>query len=87
MNRRISIWEQYGCEDYPDLMKAVIRLLSCHARCAVERNWSLWGHIYCAARNALGMERAKKMVAICTNSRAQKESDFAISLSVVEGDY
>jgi hypothetical protein len=36
--------------------------------------------------NALGMERAKKMVAICTSSRAQKESNFAISLSVVEGD-
>jgi hypothetical protein len=32
------------------------------------------------------MKRAKKMVAICTNSRAQKESDFAISLSVFEGD-
>jgi hypothetical protein len=29
---------------------------------------------------------AKIMVAICTNSRAQKESDFAISLSVVERD-
>jgi hypothetical protein len=85
MNRRISIWEQYGCEDYPDLMKAVIRLLSCHARCAVERNWTL--RINCTAHNALGMEHAKKMVAICTNSRAQKESDFAISLSVVEGDY
>jgi hypothetical protein len=34
----------------------------------------------------MGMERAKKMVAICTNSRAQKESDLAISLSVVERD-
>jgi hypothetical protein len=88
MNRRVSIWEQYGCEDYPDLVKVVVRLLSCHATtCAVERNWSLWGRIYCAARNALGMERAKKMVAICTNSRAPKESDFAVSLSVVEGEY
>jgi hypothetical protein len=41
---------------------------------------------YCAARNALGMERTKKTVAVCTNSLAQKESGFAISLSVVEGD-
>jgi hypothetical protein len=44
MNRRISISEQYGCEDYLDLVKAVIRLLSFHATiCAVERNWSFVG--------------------------------------------
>jgi hypothetical protein len=42
--------------------------------------------IYCAARNALGMEFAKKMVAIYNISRVQKKSDFAISLSVVEVD-
>ena len=39
-----------------------------------------------AARNAPGMERAKKMTAICTNSNVKKENDFFFSLSVIEGD-
>lgn len=87
MQTRINIWEKYGKEPYPDLVNAVIRLLSCHATtCAVERNWSLWGRVYSAARNALGMERSKKMIAICTNSRVHVESDFAVSLSVIEGE-
>ena len=54
---------------------------------ATERNWGLWGLVYTTSRNALGMERAKKMITFCFNSRAQGASieDFGLLLSVVEG--
>jgi hypothetical protein len=29
---------------------------------ATERNWALWGRVHGASRNALGMERAKKLI-------------------------
>jgi hypothetical protein len=87
MADRIRIWEKYGTPIFPNLVNLVVKLMSCHATaCATERNWSLWGRIYSAARNALGMERAKKMIAICTNTRGPKESDFSVSLAVVEGN-
>lgn len=63
--------------------------MTCHATaCATERNWSLWGRVYASARNGLAAERAKKLITICTNSRANgsAESDFAVTLQVVEGD-
>jgi predicted transglutaminase-like protease len=64
-----------------------LRLLVCHATsCATERNWSLWGHVYTAFRNALGIERGKRMSTICANSRQAIENDFAVALAVVEGD-
>ncbi|KAJ9525866.1 hypothetical protein QJQ45_009262 [Haematococcus lacustris] len=33
-----------------------------------ERNWSAWGRLYTAARNRLGMERAKKLIFIKANA-------------------
>ena len=30
---------------------------------------SMWGRVYSTCRNALGMEREKKMIAICRNTR------------------
>ena len=41
---------------------------------------ALLTRIYSAARNALGIARAKKMIAIRTNT------DFAVSLAVIDGE-
>ena len=84
---RQNVWGKLG-EDLPDLRDVVLRLMSCHATsCATERNWSLWGRVFTAARNGLGAERAKKLITICTNSRTHSvESDFAVTLKVVEGE-
>jgi hypothetical protein len=84
MSMRANVWGKSG--KFPALTEVVRRLMACHATtCAAERNWSLWGRIYTSARSALGMERAKKMISICTNSRAHVEDAFAVSLSVIDG--
>jgi hypothetical protein len=51
-------------------------------------NRSVWGRLYTSARNALGAERAKKMIAFSFNSRAQQVSmtDLALHLALVEGE-
>jgi hypothetical protein len=36
--------------------------------------------------NALGIERAKKMITICANTAQHNSNHFAVSLAVVEGD-
>ena len=87
LSARMKIWEVYGKAHFSDLVPVALQLMACHATtCATERNWSLWGRVYTASRNALGIERAKKMIAICTNSREHGEDDFAVSLAVVDGD-
>jgi hypothetical protein len=84
---RLNIWKRFGTKEFASLTKVVQRLLVCHATsCATERNWSLWGRVYTASRNALGIERGKKLITICANSRQANENDFAVSLAVVEGD-
>jgi hypothetical protein len=73
---------------YPVLADAAIRLLCVHGTsCATERNWALWGRVYTASQNTLGLERAKKLIAFCFNSRAEvlRIDDFGLLLSVVEG--
>lgn len=85
MTLRSRVWDRFK-DKFPELTPVVLRLMACHATtCATERNWSLWGRVYTSARNALGLERAKKMIAICTNSRMHVEDAFAVSLSVIEG--
>jgi hypothetical protein len=32
------------------------------------------------------MARAKKLIAICANTREHKEDDFSVSLSVIDGE-
>jgi hypothetical protein len=87
MYARVNVWLKHGAALFPELCAVVQRLLTCHATsCATERNWSLWGRVYCASRNALAMEKAKKLIAICTSSRQQAQNDFALSLQIVEGD-
>jgi hypothetical protein len=85
--QRKGVWRRYGVEAHGALAKVALRLLSMHATSAAsERNWALWGRVYGASRNALGMERAKKLITFCFNSRAEKASvdDFGLLLSVVE---
>jgi hypothetical protein len=45
--------------------------------------------VYTAARNALGLERAKALIAFCFNDRCQvtDQRDFKLLLSVVEGEF
>jgi hypothetical protein len=83
---RLAVWQKFG-SDVPELRDVALRLLSAHAtNAAPERNWSLWGRVYCAARSALSMQRAKALVAICAAERAKVSPSeaFEITLSVVE---
>jgi hypothetical protein len=83
----LNIWKRFGTKGFASLAKVVQRLLACHATsCATERNWSLWGSVYSASRNVLGIQCGKKLITICANSRQARENDFAVSLGVVEGD-
>ena len=85
---RLAVWQKFGA-DVPELREVAVRLLSAHATSAApERNWSLWGCIYCAAHSALGMERAKALIAICAAEKAKVSPTeaFEITLSVVEED-
>jgi hypothetical protein len=80
------VWQKFGSA-VPELRDVALRLLSAHATSAApERNWSLWGRVYCAARSALGMQRAKALIAICADERAKVSPSeaFEIALSVVE---
>jgi hypothetical protein len=61
---RIRVWRRFG-DSIPELQAVAVRLLSAHATsAATERNWSLWGRMYCSARSSLGMQRAKALIAI-----------------------
>ena len=87
---RLAVWKKFGA-DIPELRDVAVRLLSAHATsysAAPVRNWSLWGRIYCAARSALGLERAKALIAICAAEKAKVSASeaFQITLSVVEED-
>jgi hypothetical protein len=84
---RKGVWKRYDfCSE---LAQVAVRLMSVHpTSCAAERNWSRWRKVYASSRNALGADRAKKMIAYSFNSNAQKASmdDLSLDLAVVEGD-
>ena len=85
---RLAVWTKFA-SDVPELRDVALRLLCAHATSAApERNWSLWGRIYCAARSKLGIEKAKKLIAICAAERAKTSPSeaFAITLGVVDAD-
>jgi hypothetical protein len=87
LSMMLNIWNRLGTKGFASLAKVVQRLLACQATsCATERKWSLWGSVYSASRNALGIERGKKLITICANSRQARENNFAVSLADVEGD-
>jgi hypothetical protein len=85
---RVAVWSKFGA-DISELRDVAVRLLSAHATTAAsERNWSLWGRTYCAARSSLGMERAKALIAICSAEKAKipLSEAFQITLDVLDGD-
>jgi hypothetical protein len=87
---RKGVWKRYGKTYFPELTEVVLRLLSLHpTSAATERNWSLWGRVYTSARNALGLERAKKLIMFCFNNRFKlvSQDEFGLLLSVVEGGH
>lgn len=87
LHARASVWRKKGADLWPELTKVALQLLAMHPTSAsTERNWSLWGRVYTASRNSLSLERARKMITYCFNSRAQQASmeDFDLLLSTVE---
>jgi hypothetical protein len=86
LSMRLNIWNRF-CKGSASLAKVVQRLLACQATsCATEGNLSLWGSMYSASQNALGIESSKKLITVCANSRQARENDIAVSLAVAEGD-
>ena len=85
---RTPAWDQFaGMPDLNKVTQVALRLLSAHSTsAATERNWSLWGRIFVAARSSLGLERAKKMIAICAAEQAEhhESDDFALTLDILE---
>jgi hypothetical protein len=84
----VAVWSKFGA-DISELRDVAVRLLSAHATTAAsQRNWSLWGRTYCAARSSLGMERAKALIAICSEEKAKipPSEAFQITLDVLDGD-
>ena len=64
---------KYACCD--------IYILLCRYCCVVVL---FANECYMYTRNHLGIERAKKMIAICTNSRQHVGDDSAVSLAVID---
>ena len=84
---RMKIWVTHGKDAFSNYVDVVQQLLCCHTTSsATERNWSVWGRVYAAARNRLGIERAKKMIAMHTNTRHLTGDDVAVSLAVIDGE-
>jgi hypothetical protein len=53
---------------YPTLADLAITYMSVHATaCAPERNWSRWGNLYAKNRNALEIQKGKKMIFLQEN--------------------
>jgi hypothetical protein len=75
VGQRANVGRKTGATVWPGLTKAALKLFAMHSTCAsTERNWSLWGRVYVASRNALAIERDRKMITFCFNSRATKSS-------------
>jgi hypothetical protein len=86
---RKGVWKRYGNDFCSELAQIAVRLMSVHpTSCAAERNWSRWGKVYASSRNALGADRAQKMIAYSCNNNAQNASmdDLSLDLAVVQGD-
>ncbi|KAJ9509524.1 hypothetical protein QJQ45_001972 [Haematococcus lacustris] len=65
---RRNFWRK-AANNFPLLAAAACKLLAVQVTSAAsERNWSAWGRLYTAARNRLGMERAKKLIFIKANA-------------------
>jgi hypothetical protein len=62
-------------------------VLSAHVSTAVtERARSRWGRLCNSTRNALGQERAKKMIAVCSETKTHKlskERDSEVTLQII----
>jgi hypothetical protein len=86
---RKGVWKRYLSEQMPELAAVAVRMMSVHpTSCSTERNWGAWGRMYTAARNKLGLERAKKMITFCFNHRMMNvdTDDFVLNLSMLEGN-
>jgi hypothetical protein len=67
--RSIKVNNMLFVTHYPKLTKVALQLLVMHPTSAsTERNWSLWGRVYIASRNALAMTRAGKMILLQVDS-------------------
>jgi hypothetical protein len=63
VDQRANVWRKKGATVWPERTKVALKLLVLHPTSAsTERNWSLWGRVYVASRNALDIECARKMI-------------------------
>lgn len=63
-----NFWVSKASASFPLLSSAAKRLLSAHVTtAAAERNWSVWGQIYQAHRNQLGIKKAEQVFFIKGN--------------------
>jgi hypothetical protein len=63
-----GVWRSYGVTLYPSLGKVLHRLFDGHPTSAAnDRIWALSGRPYTAANNALGLQRAKKLITLYSN--------------------
>ena len=86
ISARRRFWKIFGAmHGFPLIAEAANRLLSMHVTsCSSERNWSLWGRVFTAARNRLGKERGEMMIYIRGNSKSVANDSFAVTLSVID---
>ena len=85
IDKRQNFWACYMKATYPQLAYVACRALSMHdTTAASERDWSLWGAIYCKSRNRLSVDRAGKLVYIKSNRVQQAPaSAFEVMLSLL----
>jgi hAT family C-terminal dimerisation region len=62
----LGLWERGARHtELAPLLDIVHSVLSAHVTtAATERDRSMWGRVYNSTRNALGQERAKKLIAV-----------------------
>eukprot|EP00983_Pelagomonas_calceolata_P107514 1159352-Pelagomonas_calceolata.AAC.4 len=78
---RVNFWHMGAKKDFPVLaVHALYRLTVC----ASERNWSAWGQLYTKRPSRLDLERARKLIYVCCNSKQFIEDDLEASLQLHE---
>ena len=75
-SERKAVWVRYGAKRWPHVGAAALRLFSMHATTgSVERNWSVWRHLFTRLRSRLGLDLARQIVFIRGNLTNNTDKD------------
>jgi hypothetical protein len=78
-------WARYASAQFPHTARAAVKLLAAHVTtAAAERNWSLWGRIYQAARSSLAIKTAEKVAFIAGACQQPDRGSREVALDFVE---